>query len=239
MEPTNLWCKSGEDGKKLISDGMVGFYHSEDKINRRGPFILQFVTQTFICEDGETYLITDLGKCSMPTKKSPEEIRMNLCPTTSTRERRYENCLDYLKRELEIVNPKWIFFVGRSIDGYFNKKLFIKRNPWFLKYKSICSYVPHYSRESQHSGIFNKYCEKNIMEYDSFIKDNKYKIPHMINKYGNSRITEIENGGSVRINSDAHRYLMDSIKKNMDSQLQESDLKMIYYYVSEMGKCKY
>lgn len=237
MEPTDLWFESPEDGRKFVSEGMVGFYHSNNAKNHRGPFILQFVVQTYICNEGETYLITDLGKCSMPPKKSSEEIKNKECPTTLTREKRYINCANYLKQELEIVNPKRIYFVGRNIDGFVKAKKFLREHPWFFNYQEICSYVPHYSGDSRRSGVFKRYCENHIESFNRFKHDNA-DMQNKIRFFAEKRKNEIIEDAGEKYKNRTYRYIIDALEENGTKPLSDSDWKMIYYYVCEMGKYK-
>lgn len=221
MEPTDTWCDSREHGGKLLSGGMVNFYYSDKLQSRRGPMILQFVAQAYLCGEGETYLITDLGKCSMPT----DNKKKKMFTTGFTRERRFDNCKNWLKEELDIVKPKRIFLVGGSVEDKINKI------PWYIDIKSKCNKIYHYS--GSNNPRFDTYCNNNKDDFREF-KNAHSDMQSRFEDFINKRKSEIKNDGSVIPGSEAHCRLMQAL--NHITELTEGDRKIIYYYWSEFRK---
>lgn len=221
MEPTDSWCDSRKDGEKLISEGMANFYYSDRLQSRRGPIILQFVAQKFLCNNGETYLITDLGKCSMPTDNKKEKI----FTTSITREKRFYNCGHWIKNELDIVNPELIYFVGGSVEKYFNN------NSWYMENKLKCKTIYHYANNY---AKFDEYYNNNRDDYGKFYNDNS-GIQILFDKFIEDRKSEINNDISVKYGSNAHNKLMESLD-HIKKLTEVGDRKMIFYYWSVFKK---
>ena len=233
MEPTDTWCNSKEHGEELLSDGMVNFYYSDNSQSLRGPFLLQFVAQTFLCDVGETYLITDLGKCSMPTEDNDNE---SSCPTIITRKNRYSNCLKFLKKELEIVSPKRIFIVGSRVKNFVWKRKFLKKHPWFSEYKA--EYIYHYSGKNRK---FNEYCDNNRLKFDEF-KDKHKNMESEVRCFIERRKEEIKIDYIDKHSGKVYNILIECLNNNLKKdklgkdKLGLMDWKMFFYYCSEFKK---
>lgn len=75
----------------------------------RGDLALQFALERWLVDTsaGESYYITDLGKCRVPTGGLAKR----------TGEHRYTHCVRWLEEELAILRPRAIIAVGRDAFG--------------------------------------------------------------------------------------------------------------------------
>lgn len=214
MEPTDTWCSSKRHGKKLVHEGFVNFYYSDRKASLRGPILLQFAAQEFLCQPGETYLITDLGKCSMPTDNATKL-------TSKTRTARFRNCAEFLQQEIEIIRPKRIFIVGASVQAAY------KRLDIYPRYRAISSTLFHYSGAGHPA--FSRFRNNHLRKYDDFSKQYS-DLEERLLSFLDLRRRAISK--DLKPNTEAFQRLISCLDYNA-RMISEGDKSILFYYHSQ------
>lgn len=117
MEPSD-GAKS-KDGKLITPRNFIGYPEC---------FVLHHCVQRYLCDDGQTYHITDLAKGAMPTKQAK-----------STRVVRWPGWYPLLEQEIELVakSDAPVIAVGNQVENFLNGANLARRVRW----------IPHYSRQ--------------------------------------------------------------------------------------------
>ncbi|HKJ32896.1 MAG TPA: hypothetical protein VKA34_13760 [Balneolales bacterium] len=110
MEPSfGKWAKSNSMAESKIADGFLNFLNSME------DFLLHYCANTYLCNDGEHYHITDISKGAMLVKNANID-----------RNKRYDKWYPVLREELELVAKPGarIITVGRKVSEFLNRKSF-------------------------------------------------------------------------------------------------------------------
>ena len=134
------------------SGGKVGSHQSrpddwekvKDKENRNfcgsiGDFILHFGIREYLCQDGDSYYLTDLSKGAMPTGRA-----------SKGRWQRYARWYPLLKEELRLVAKPGhtrLVAIGRTVEDYLNGTDLCRRIEQVLHYSA--NTTPHLKKAIQ------------------------------------------------------------------------------------------
>ena len=115
MEPSSNGAASVEEGEKMVKEGADNFGcctpPPDDATYQLGLFKLSF--DRFLCQDGETYYMTDVSKGAMLVKNAG-----------SSREKRFEDWYPLLQREIGIVGKleATIIAIGKPVKELLDQK---------------------------------------------------------------------------------------------------------------------
>lgn len=100
----------------------INFYYENEELSSTGKNLEKFLTKinrTIIPNKPNTVYSTDIVQC-FPGKQIGKSVDRK--PTADE----IQNCIEYLKKEIEIINPKLIILIGevsrKSFYKYFMKK---------------------------------------------------------------------------------------------------------------------
>ncbi|MDO8751133.1 MAG: hypothetical protein Q7K03_08325 [Dehalococcoidia bacterium] len=141
MEPSlRSWARSLKDAQDQIDAGFRDFLFSLE------DFILHFCIRRFLCEKGQTYHLTNIGKAAMTVGHASQD-----------REARWHRWYPLLQEEIDLVrkpNVK-IFAIGTEVSR------FLKKN----------SFAPQWATLLHHSKQASKYRMKTILGREHQFKD--------------------------------------------------------------------
>ena len=174
MEPSFAWADSIEDAEEKIAEGERNWRPSSDK-DPLAIFILSI--ERFLCQQGETFHLTDISKGAMPGTVAALD-----------RDRRYEEWYPFLLKEIEIVGKPGapVIAIGRKVET------FLKKRDLKGKTDRPLHAVRHYSRlASSHYKVeaekdpegFRAFTESEIHENGSWEPDLSLSLKQLVFSY--------------------------------------------------------
>jgi len=98
-EPNSAWVRNRKHAEERIRLGLRNLADGPENVS------LQYAIEEFLLRPGEGYYLTDMAKCTVPINVAGR-----------TRRTRYELCLTFFRRELDLLKPRAILTVG--LDAY-------------------------------------------------------------------------------------------------------------------------
>ena len=164
MEPSFGWADSIKDAEKKIEEGMRNFGRPSNDTDPLALFIL--CIERFLCQQGETYHLTDISKGAMPVKVADLD-----------RDRRYEEWYPLLLKEIEIMSKPSapVIAIGKKVET------FLKQRDLKGMTGRPLHAVPHYSFQA--SAYFKREAEKDRAGFETFKKsefsENRRWVPSL------------------------------------------------------------
>ena len=151
MEPSFGWANSIEHAEKKIEEGMRNFARPNNDTDPLELFILSI--KRFLCQQGETYHLTDVSKGAMPVTVAALD-----------RDRRYEEWYPLLLEEIQIVGKTGtpVIAIGRKVEE------FLKKRDFEGETNRPLHAVQHYSLQA--SAYFKREAEKDPEGFEAFKK---------------------------------------------------------------------
>jgi len=201
-EPTTDWTHPESGPTELIDRGMYGFgyVNPQNRNQWRPPFLLKYAINRYLCNNQNNYLLTDLGKCCMPLdnndaiKKTPK---------------RFENCKQWLDKEIEIVKPKQLFGLGGAVCNKL-KQFNIGLIP-----------LPHYSAAA--NGVFQSFAKEYNDDYTKFLEEYAPCLHYDINLYINSEHALLEKESALK-------QVKETLELNRTDEISGGDLRRLFLY---------
>ena len=111
MEPSFRWAASIEHAEKKIAEGARNFGRPGNDREPLALFILSI--ERFLCQQGETYHLTDVSKGAMPVTVAALD-----------RDRRYEEWYPLLLQEIEIVGKPGapVIAIGKQVEAFLKQR---------------------------------------------------------------------------------------------------------------------
>ena len=151
MEPSFGWADSIEHAERKIAEGARNFGRSGNESDPLSLFILSI--ERFLCQQGETYHLTDVSKGAMPVTVAALD-----------RDRRYEEWYPLLLEEIEIVGKPSapVIAIGKKVEAFLKQRDLkdVTGRPLHA--------VQHYSFQA--SAYFKREAEKDPAGFEVFKK---------------------------------------------------------------------
>lgn len=111
MEPSFAWADSIEDAEEKIAEGARNFGRPTNDKDPLAIFILSI--ERFLCQQGETFHLTDLSKGAMPGTVASLD-----------RDRRYEEWYPLLLEEIEVLGKSGapVIAIGKRVEAFLKKR---------------------------------------------------------------------------------------------------------------------
>ena len=149
MEPSFGWANSIEHAEKKISEGFRNFGRPDKDSEPLALFMLAI--KRFLCQQGETYHLTDVSKGAMPVTVAALD-----------RKRRYKEWYPLLVEEIKIVGKPGapVIAIGKEVEKFLKQQKGMTARPLYA--------VTHYSRQANR--YFKEEAEKDPVGFADFEK---------------------------------------------------------------------
>lgn len=161
MEPSeSRFDRHLERGRK--PEGAVNFGGSSMKSK---DSILQFSVREWLCEPGETFLLTDMAKCAVRDARAEPAARQRF---------RWDNCAGHLESEAALFDLRAVIALGPAIRDALRKRTWVQRQPLFR--------VMHFaSRAHQQHQVLTSDAERSIDDetverFEAFVAERRAAV---------------------------------------------------------------